>query len=625
MVCELWLNKSPICAKNGRVIYLWNHDSDDHKFHSLLDYIEANDIKLRAKYISFIHDLGLYTIGGRTIASHLSDSKGYSVWWMSKLSEKSHINSEQIIDCLKLFALEEMLIKDKPLNLVIYAESGNERLLGSIKLLCLNLGIKCSFSITKIPDKDFFYNLLRIIRPWISIVGRWLLRYIKLHWKLRKSVASGNFSGNNSVMFFSYFFDLNYKKCSKGEFYSNQWGPLPSYIHSHGVKINWLHHFMRFKGMRDVPTANSWINSFNSNCDINGEHAFFESYLSLFLVFNAFKSYIRYYIKSFMLGKVRSAFKPNNSANDFWPVLKNEWFDSLRGGSAIRNCMFIELIDGALKDAPTQRLGLYLQENQYWEKALLNAWRRYGHGFIIGVPHASVNFWDLRYSDDIRTILDDNSFCQPHPDLVALHGPASLNHYLRAGYPASSIVEVEALRYLHLNDQKATRSSVRLHNVEDQVNIIILGEIKSGPTMEMLKFISSIKFPKLNLTYTYKSHPACLLKISEINFPGLLIIQEPLHEIERDFDLAIVAGSTSAVIDFYYTDIELMVYLGNKELNLSPLRESRNVAFVRSEIAFKQVIMDLYENKSESVDKQEIFWTDPSLRRWSKLLKNWGI
>ena len=107
-----------------------------------------------------------------------------------------------------------------------------------------------------------------------------------------------------------------------------------------------------------------------------------------------------------MFTNIRDAFKPKNSAIDFWPLLKKEWIVSVRGSTAIRNCMFIELIDKALKATTQQKLGLYLQENQFWEKALLHAWRIHGHGFIIGVPHASVNFWDLRYCDDVRSVFD---------------------------------------------------------------------------------------------------------------------------------------------------------------------------------------------------------------------------
>ncbi len=56
------------------------------------------------------------------------------------------------------------------------------------------------------------------------------------------------------------------------------------------------------------------------------------------------------------------------------------------------NCLNVTLFDGALAAMPRQRQGLYLFENQAWEKALLRAWRRHGHGEIIGVQHATVPY-----------------------------------------------------------------------------------------------------------------------------------------------------------------------------------------------------------------------------------------
>ena len=81
-------------------------------------------------------------------------------------------------------------------------------------------------------------------------------------------------------MIFSYFFGLDVNKCSKGKFYSKQWGILPEKLQNKGIKINWIHHFMRFNGMDDTSTALSWIGRFNDDPERQGMHDFFESQLS---------------------------------------------------------------------------------------------------------------------------------------------------------------------------------------------------------------------------------------------------------------------------------------------------------------------------------------------------------
>jgi surface carbohydrate biosynthesis protein (TIGR04326 family) len=620
---ELWLGSERRSVAEDRCVYLWNQIEASENFLSVLDYIESHDVILRSKYLAFIHDIGQFCINDKTICEHLSDTNGYSLWWMSKLSEKSHINSPQITDCIKLFALEAMLVAHETRSLVVYVESSNRCLLESIRVLCQNLNIDVLFHVSKSNQRIPIVKFLKKICPEIVAASLWLFKYLKLHWKLRKPPGLITFSSEESVMFFSYFFNLDVDKCSKGNFHSNQWGTLPAYVNRKGIKINWLHHFMRFRGMGDVQTAKSWIKAFNANPNGNGEHAFFESYLSIGLIFNVCKSYVKCSVKSGMLTEIRAAFKPINSANDFWPILKPEWIASVRGGAAIRNCMFIELVEKALKDTPMQNLGLYLQENQFWERALLHSWRRHGHGSIIGVPHASVNFWDLRYADDTRTVLDKGEFSQPQPDLVAVHGPAARTCFIGGGYPLSKIVKVEALRYLHINSKKHKIAKQSSDIERTRTDVIILGEIKLDTTIEMLNLIASAGLSQLN--YTFKPHPACPLKIEDINFPNLLITHEPLNDIQQDFDLAIVAGSTSAAIDFYYSSAKVVVYLGKKELNLNPLRDLRNVVFVRTVSDFNNEMSGLLQKKYENNDGNEIFWTDPDLPRWSNLLKIWKI
>ena len=49
-----------------------------------------------------------------------------------------------------------------------------------------------------------------------------------------------------------------------------------------------------------------------------------------------------------------------------------------------------------------QDRGCYLQENQGWEFGLISSWRQKQKGFLYGVPHFTIRFWDLRYFFDKR-------------------------------------------------------------------------------------------------------------------------------------------------------------------------------------------------------------------------------
>ena len=93
---------------------------DKENYISIPKYLDDNAEKFRKKYIEFIHDLGTKNILNKNLAQHLKINNNYNLWWMSLLIEKSHYKSPRIKDCLKLFALEEILIKNKPSEITLY-------------------------------------------------------------------------------------------------------------------------------------------------------------------------------------------------------------------------------------------------------------------------------------------------------------------------------------------------------------------------------------------------------------------------------------------------------------------------------------------------------------------------
>jgi surface carbohydrate biosynthesis protein (TIGR04326 family) len=277
------------------------------------------------------------------------------------------------------------------------------------------------------------------------------------------------------------------------------------------------------------------------------------------------------------------------------------------------------LVDKAIKNLPYQKNGLYLQENQFWEMALINAWRVNGHGTLIGVPHATVNFWDMRYANDKRTELRVDQFTQPKPDLVALHGPVAKNHFIEVGYPLSKTVEVEALRYLNIGTNKAEKVIDPI-----KINILVVGELKTAITLEMLSAVLIAVECNEDIIVTFKPHPGSSISAAMINNPSVRITTEPIDHLIPISDIAIVSGSTSAAVDVYYSDINTIIHLGNDELNLSPLREFDDVTFTRSVEHLKMELSNYEKNKLVKIRTQNFFWTESALPRWVTLIKKLG-
>ena len=98
----------------------------------------------------------------------------------------------------------------------------------------------------------------------------------------------------------------------------------------------------------------------------------------------------------------------------------------------IYNLIPIELFDKILKDTQNQKLGIYLQENQGWEFAFINAWKKNKHGKLVAIQHSSVSFWDLRY----KNVFENrylNLYNIYRPDFFAVNGSNSKKKFLGFG------------------------------------------------------------------------------------------------------------------------------------------------------------------------------------------------
>ncbi|TQE83109.1 hypothetical protein [Leptospira noguchii] len=101
----------------------------------------------------------------------------------------------------------------------------------------------------------------------------------------------------------------------------------------------------------------------------------------------------------------------------------------------------------------------YLQENQSWEIALLY-FLKSKNVRAIGVPHATIRYWDLRYFYDQRFYNQDTRCALPLPNQAAINGDGAKLQLLKSGFPSEMIADVETLRYMFLN-KIAEKSKLR--------------------------------------------------------------------------------------------------------------------------------------------------------------------
>lgn len=587
-------------------------------------YLENHAERLRAKYLAFVHDLGDSRVAGRRVVEHLDAGDGFSYWWMTHLSEKSPFKSPRIYDCLRLMALEEILLARRPDAVTL--ESHDRVLAEAMRALCQNLNVDFDWRQEKKPSQKYsvrsFYDALPTpVQGLISLVRHMLLR-----WPLRKLRKPEWFSGDDAVFVCSYFFNLNNASCEDGCFYSRQWEEFPQLLRKRGKQTNWIHQLVLNAGAPDRRKGLDWMRRFNQDKGQQGCHVFLDTFLSSGVALRAFKNWLWLNIVRWRLREIKGAFRPKDSAAWLWPLLRRDWQTSISGSTAINNCLWVELFDEALKNMPHQKVGFYLWENQGWETALLHAWHRHGHGQIIGVPHATVAFWHLNNFDDPRNLNSHQDLPKPMPNRLAINGPMARRAFIEAGFPADRLVDVEALRFqylLNLDVAKARQdsASAKADNVAGcGTRILILGDFTFRQTIKMLRCIEAASLLLDNeVILTLKPHPAC--EIERQDYPTLRfdLTDRPLAEIMPSFDMAFSSNISSAGLDALLCGLPVVIFLDDENLNHSPLRGLEGVPFVSTGQELATALRSIDRSGSTYVPG-DFFWLDSQLPKWDELL-----
>lgn len=599
------------------LVYCWNGYVENNSFFSILKYVDSNAEYLRGKYLAWIHDIGEHKINGKRLVEHLVRNEDLSYWWLTLFVEQSPWMTPVIEDVIRLFAVEEILVREKP-GKVLFV-SPNKKLHLVMRQLCKKLDVdykwkNVSVNSSQLNVKKLINILPHPLHALISIsrhlFGRWPLRRIKMpEW----------FAGDNSVSFFSYFIHLAPDSCREGKFYSEQWGGLPNFLHNNGITTNWFQHFQKSETVPDTSVAADFINKFNNKPENEGAHSFLYSFLTLRILLRVLLKWFWLISISMRLqNRIKPAFKPNDSGLELWPLMKDVWCTSMRGTPAVINLIWSELFDVALKDIPHQEKGLYLFESQAWERALIHAWKKHGHGELIAVAHSTVRFWDLRYFKDLRIVISNEKHSMPQPDITVVNGKAALDAFLSLDFPKEKLVECEALRYEYLYNSFEHSAEIDDSNV---VEILILGDYMPSGTHHLLSLLeASQKYLAKNINFTVKPHPNHPVKSSEYPSLALAVTNKSLSSIINNYDIAYSSNMTSASVDAYLVGLPVVILLDTYELNFSPLRGYSDVSFVSTPDELVSAMKEAMLNINSKPNHEEFFHLDPSMPRWNKFL-----
>jgi surface carbohydrate biosynthesis protein (TIGR04326 family) len=599
---------------------LWrSYGEGDDLMYSIPRLVEEKSDALRELFLDWIYDLGELHIEGKRLVDHLELRPGFSYWWMTLITEKSNaFKSLQIINVLKLLALEELIRTYLVFTIILV--SGDKTLVQAFRLWCKNAALEFEWRPLR-RRTGFAPWIIRLYHslPQAVQAGLSLFRYIKHRWPLRQVGTPYLTKSTANITFCSYFDNLDKGAAGQDRFFSFYWTRLPKAIADNGVSTNWLQLYVQDELNPTAQHAQGLITRFNRNNTKSQCHTTQDGVLGLSVIVRTLRDYGSIVRAGLRLRKVRRQFRPAGSNIDLWPLYKQDWCNSMYGTTAMSNCLFLNLFEYTLRCLPRQRLGVYLQENQAWEMSFIHAWKAAGHGLLIGVPHSTVRYWDLRYFFDPRNYQRTGKNDLPLPDKVALNGPAAMAAYRKGGYPSDRMVEVEALRYLYLADLPPMQ---RVANVPSTaaLRVLVLTDYLPAVTRRQMQWlVEAVPLLSPDTRFIVKAHPNCPVKAGDYPSLPLQITSLPLAELLGEYDVVYSSNITTAAVDAYSAGVTVVSVLDGDSLNMSPLRGLSEVRFVTSPTALAEAL----SNRSvldRGCKRTDYFTVDSALSRWRALL-----
>lgn len=589
---------------SNKVTIYWSRSCDEKNSISITKYVEENSDELRSQYLEWIYDLGGCVIDGKKVVEHLLIRKNFSYWWLSSVTQKVNIDkSQNINDSIKLLGLEKYIKKQNPNSIQIVSRNFN--LIKIIEKLCIDRDIIFTSSKSRNYFKNYIDKGLITITALIYL-GWFFIRSVPIMLQKKEKLST-----NNNVVFIDIFTHIYSSAYKNHQFKSYYWEDLVAKLQEWNIKTNWLHIYYKNNKNKSYVFVKKLCSYFSKNSKGMEKHFLLESNISIELFYQIIKDYLKIRKQKKLISKLKKI-KPKESNLDLWAMHSQDFHDSILGKELVKNCILIALFEESMKKIPKQSLGIYISENQPWELALIHAWKSGGHGTLVGAPHNTLRYWDLRHHFDRRTYSDFEKIKYPMPNFLAINSPMALKNLICSGYPRNKLTEVEGLRYLYLLNEKEKKERI------NSFTILVCSDYQEKNTIKILDWLSSIKeyFPR-NAKIIFRPHPIYKVNIKKYLALNLLISKNQLLQDFSSADFVLVGLISSVAADAYAYGLPVFQILDGSQLNMSPLRSNKNVNFVSSK---KELLNILKSNKPDSINNEKFFYLDKNLLKWKKII-----
>lgn len=615
---NVWDSDSPP-PPDQSLYFLWQSAcrEESGRVVSAAALIEGNAVELRNRFVKWAEDISEIEVNGKSVRQRLAFDGQLSLWWSSPIAVKCGFEaSTWITDALKLLCLRDWIASTRGVQVAELAYHGTRKDIAEcVAAICAKQNIEFHW----VPPENGVPHTRKMLALLVSKIprtlqgGLWIARFVARRIGLHQEGAREWMNTRGAVCFVDYFLHIGHRDSSRGHFKSAYWSSLPDELSARGVKSNWLHVLLPHIDGYSARDTRTILRALNSAPDGHETHCCVDSFLTLSMAFVVLADYIKLSIRN--LGLRQLPHPPTLDGVDVWPLARKHWLDGLFGTPLASSLMYTHLFRRALGHIKHQNVGVYLQEGAAWEYPMLAAWRRSSHGTIIGNPHSTVRFWDMRYTgaapSDTGSALD-----RPQPDLIAVNGPSARSTLVGAGYSNTRLVEVEALRYSHLTQMP--NHLVRRDG--ERRRLLVVTEYSPRVTAAQLDCLKkALPLTSGDWDIWAKSHIACDIPRQTFLNLRMTEVAGSVFELACNADAVFVGPMTSAALDVLGSRAPLAVFRDPNEVDWSPVRGLPGVKRVCSPTDLASFLLSPIA-ESERACVGEFFHLDTQVTCWRQLI-----
>ena len=564
---------------NKIVIKLFYH-SKNLKI-DLKNYIENNSKFLKNEFLIFCKNLENKKFNNQNLSKLYETQKNHNLWEMSLLKEKSNLKSDNIFKSIVFLAIRK-IINDNRFEKIIFYNVPIEK--------------KIITSYLKNKNKRIFYEFISSGKPKKTIklflsnffLFRFIYHFLKLIFKIFLELRKNKFRDKNSnLIIFSYF--AHFKNLKKNKINFNQFGNLENILEKRFILDN-QYIFVPNKNNLKYNSVQNKYSILNGNLKLKNKILILYKFL--------FYSFKFFFIKKLIFTKLK------DYELSLFHILSKDYDLSFNGSIFIENLIWIEVFENYLSKTSKKKIGIFLMENQGWEKAMITSWKNYNHGKIIGYTPTSINYWHL-YNFD----LSKKKYASPSKILVSSSEGYKLlkNQYKKKNI---ELLKVESLWFNYLLNIKNKIIS-RKKGI-----VLIIGDYNSKNNYKIFKIVSNSNLNKSNKIF-FKPHPHDL---NYYNIKNITLTNKNNEYFFEKTSLIISPGSTAGILEYLFFGKKVFVYDDPFGFDLSPIKHL-NYQFKFKSVKDFNKLLDINFKKTKIINTfKKYYFLDNELKRWKNIL-----